>query len=93
MSTKTRPNPSMKAKRTRKAAPSRSVPTPSVPEDLRHTAIPEAPDAGVQDPRYQEAHECCDRGNHLAEAPDAGESRGGGHQFIEGEFTHGRSQS
>lgn len=58
---------------------------------LRHTLIPEAPDAGVQDPRYQEAHETCGRDSRYAEAPDAGGGRG--HQFIEGEFTQGRSQS
>lgn len=59
--------------------------------EVRHALTPEAPDAGVQDPRYQEAHETAGRDSRYAEAPDAGHGRG--HQFMEGEFTQGRSQS
>jgi hypothetical protein len=93
MATKTKPKSrSTRTKPTRRRATVNQVPTEVTesPLDVRHAAVPEAPDAGDQDPRHQEAPESRDRAGRHAEAPDAGDGRV---SHVEGEFTHGRSQS
>ena len=89
MATKTRPSRPKKTTRTTKTTKARPV-LAEPPVDHRHAVVPEAPDAGAQDPRYLEAPESRDREGRNAEAPDAGDGRSA---YIEGEFTHGRSQS
>lgn len=92
MATKIHPSrKALLAKKKKKRKADRKASRSALPGDPRHSLIPEAPDAGVQDPRYQEAHETSGRDSRYAEAPDAGSGRG--HQFTEGEFTQGRSQS
>ena len=70
-------------------APERAACHREAPE-ARTGRTAEAPDAGDQDPRTLEAPESRDRQGRDAEAPDAGDGRA---SYVEGEFTHGRSQS